>query len=355
MASFHKPKALKAALKLALYGPAGSGKSFTALLLAEGLARYTGKRVAYCDTEFGTAFYGQAVEQRAIHPEAFDFDVLYSKSIMDVLGAVRDLDPATHGVVVVDSITHLWESCKNAFTGRPTKVGTIPLHAWSAIKKPYKELMHLLLSSSMHVILCGRQGIDYGEDEASGELKSLGYRMRAEGETAYEPDVLVRLESYKASRKDAAVPTAHVEKDRTGVLAGRTIPWPTFDNLASPLLGLLGTTQAALPSDDEVGLQDAETLARQEAERGRRSSELAAEFTTRFGQAETVAELQRAGGEMTASVKLQLLPADLERVRKAYAKQMAKLKLPEPACVPNNETGEQTSDTKELAPVGTVP
>ena len=36
MASFQKPQLLKAALKLGLYGPAGSGKSFTALFLAEG-------------------------------------------------------------------------------------------------------------------------------------------------------------------------------------------------------------------------------------------------------------------------------------------------------------------------------
>jgi hypothetical protein len=54
MTTFQKPQSLKAALKMALYGPAGSGKTFTALLLAEGLARHTGKRVAYCDTEYGT-------------------------------------------------------------------------------------------------------------------------------------------------------------------------------------------------------------------------------------------------------------------------------------------------------------
>ena len=61
MTAFHKPQPLKAALKLALYGVAGSGKTFSSLLLAEGLARHTGKRIAYIDTEHGTAFYGQAV------------------------------------------------------------------------------------------------------------------------------------------------------------------------------------------------------------------------------------------------------------------------------------------------------
>jgi hypothetical protein len=326
MPTFQKPQPLKAALKLALFGPAGSGKTFTSLLLSEGLAQHSRKRVAFIDTENGTAFYGQNVPQRRVHPGAFDFDVLYTKSITEALAAVRGLDRATHGVLVIDSITHLWDACKAAFTGRLTKAGTVPLHAWTSIKRPYKDLLHLLLTSPIHVLLCGRQGIDYGEDEESGELKNLGFRMRAEGETAYEPDVLIRLESHKADRKELAIPLAHVEKDRTGVLAGQSIPWPTFDNLAKPLLGLLGSTQAAMPSDDEVGIQDAEALARQEAEQVQRSTELAAEFTGRFALAQTIAELQRVGGELTPAVKTALVGKDLARVRSAYGQRLAKLK-----------------------------
>src|SRR5262245_1803474 len=328
MAIFQKPTPLKAALKLGLYGPAGSGKTFTALLLAEGLARHAGKRIAYCDTEQGTAFYAQQVSQRAVHPEAFDFDVLHSKFITEVVAAVRGLDLTAHGVLVVDSISHLWDSCKNAFSGRLTRIGTIPLQAWTAIKKPYKELMHLLLALPVHVLICGRQGIDYGEDEASGELKNLGYRMRAEGETAYEPDVLLRLESFKADRKTPAMPVAHIEKDRTGILAGKSIDWPAFETVARPLLGLLGTTQAALPSDDEVGMQDAEALARQQWERQQRSAELAGAYVARLTLAETVAALQQIGTELTLAVKQRFVPKDLDRVRRAYGSRLAKLKVP---------------------------
>jgi hypothetical protein len=326
MSGFHKPQPLKAALKMGLYGPAGSGKTFTALLIAEGLARHTGKRVAFLDTEQGTAFYGQDVPQRAVHPEAFDFDVLHSKSITETLTVVRQFDLATHGVLVIDSITHLWDSCKNAFTGRLTRAGTVPLHAWATIKRPYKEMMHLLLSLPVHVLICGRMGVDYAEEDATGELKSLGYKMRAEGETAYEPDVLLRLESHKASRKAATVPMAHVEKDRTGVLAGRSLEWPTFENMARPLLGLLGPTQVAPPSDDEVSLQDSEALARNELEREQQSAELAAEYTARFGQAEAVEELERIGKDLTARAKAQLTAQDLTRVRRAYATRLGQLK-----------------------------
>jgi hypothetical protein len=324
MVTFQKPQALKAALKMALYGPAGSGKTFSTLLLAEGLARHSGKRIAYIDTEYGTTFYGQDVPQRTIHPQAFDFEVLYTKSITQALDAVRHLDPG-FGVLVIDSISHLWDSCKAAYTGRLTKAGTVPLHGWAAIKRPYKELMHLLLASPTHVLICGRQAIDFSEDDGSSELKNVGFRMRAEGETAYEPDVLIRLESHKENRKTVAIPMAHVEKDRTGVLAGQSISWPKYDNLALPLLGLLGVTQAVPPTDAEVSIQDAEALARQERERGQRSAELAGQYTTRMTQASTIAELQRIGGELTA-VKQQLLAKDLARVRRVYGDRLTNLR-----------------------------
>ena len=90
---FRKAKAEQAAIKLGMYGPSGSGKTFTALLIAEGLAKLTGKRVAYVDTERGTDFYCQEVKSRKVHPKAFDFDALYSRSITDVITGVQSLDP----------------------------------------------------------------------------------------------------------------------------------------------------------------------------------------------------------------------------------------------------------------------
>src|SRR5262245_24467628 len=106
MTTFEKPSPRKAALKLGLFGPPGGGKTFTALLLAEGLARHAGKRVAFLDTEHGTAFYGLAVPQRPVHPEPFAFDVLHTRSITQALAALQGLDVQQYGVVVVDSISH---------------------------------------------------------------------------------------------------------------------------------------------------------------------------------------------------------------------------------------------------------
>jgi hypothetical protein len=326
MSAFQKPTALKSALKLALYGPAGSGKTFTALLLAEGLSRHAGRRVAVLDTEQGSAFYSQAVPRRTAHPEAFDFDVLHTRSVTEALGALHALDPTTHCAIVIDSISHLWDACRNAYNGKLNRQGGIPLHAWATIKKPYRELMNLLLALPIHVIFCGRQGIDYGEDEGTGELKQLGFRLRAEGETGYEPDVLVRLESHKANRRRAATILAHVEKDRTGMLARTTIPWPTFDTIARPLLGLLGDKHVSMPSDDEVAVQDAEALERREEDRRRQSTELASDYAVKITDAATAAELREVAARLTPLVKSQLDASDLERVRNLYGKRLAGLK-----------------------------
>ncbi|HVS38859.1 MAG TPA: hypothetical protein VMS17_25100 [Gemmataceae bacterium] len=84
-------------------------------------------------------------------------------------------------------------------------------------------------------------------------------------------------------------------------------------------------------------MQDAEALARQEADRGRRSAEMTGEYTGRFGLAETLAELQRIGGQLKPPVKARLTAKDLEWVRRAYASRLARLQAPTGAPVADQE------------------
>jgi hypothetical protein len=318
MAGFRKAKAEQAAIKLGMYGPSGSGKTFTALLLAEGLSKATGKRVAVVDTERGTDFYCKTVDARKTHPAAFDFDALYTRSITEILDAVRGLSPKEYGVVVIDSITHVWESARLAYSGKETKAGTIPFHAWAKIKKPYKELINLLLSSPMHVIFCGRQGNEFEEDEESGELKKVGVKMKAEGETPYEPHILIRMESTKTPKGRESVITAFAEKDRTGVLAGQTITWPNFDNICKPILALLGGTQAKIQDDEEVGRIDAERLSEEEKKRIEESAKLLEKFKARFIMCEGLEQLKQIGKEITSDLKKRMTTTDVADLRAAY-------------------------------------
>lgn len=280
--AFKKANPQQAALKIGIYGAPGSGKTFTSLLLAEGLSNKTGKRVAYVDTERGTDFYAKTVKERQIHPDAFDFDAIYTKSITEVLTEVKSLNPNEHSVVIIDSITHIWEACIQAYAGKTTSAGTIPMHAWGKIKKPYKELMSFLLSTPIHVIFCGRQGVEY-ENSDSGELNAVGFKMKAEGETPYEPHILIRMESIKPKKGvGIAKIVAFAEKDRTGILAGKSFENPTFETLVEPLLGILGTTQATISSQDEVAAIDAEKIAEDDSIRLSKSQELFEELSAKL-------------------------------------------------------------------------
>lgn len=318
MAGFRKAKAEQAAIKMGIYGPPGSGKTFTSLLIAEGLAKASSKRIAYVDTERGTDFYCKAAP-RAIHPEPFDFDALYTRSLTEVLSAVKSLKADEYGVIVLDSVTHLWEAAIAAYGGNQTRAGTIPMYAWGKIKKPYKDLMSYLLSSPMHVIFCGRQGTEYATDEETDELKAIGVKMKAEGETPYEPHILIRMEAIKPKKSmELATIVAYAEKDRTGVLAGRSFVNPSFETLCAPLLGLLGGTQAHIDTADEAAVKDAEAIAEQDRQREADSAALLEEWTAKVMLCKSTDDLKAVGKAITPQLKAQMLPADVTKLREKY-------------------------------------
>ncbi len=317
MAGFRKAKAEQAAIKMALYGPPGSGKTFTALLVAEGLAALTKKRIAYVDTERGTDFYTKNNPARVQHPAAFDFDAMYTRSITEIVTHIRALNPAEYGVVILDSITHIWEAAIASYAGKETKIGTIPFHAWAKIKKPYKDLLAYLLSSPLHVIICGRQGNEFDTDEESGEMKKIGVKMKAEGETAYEPHILIRMEGRKKQDGTADI-VAFAEKDRTSVLTGREIFNPTYKTLIEPIVGLLGGEQAKVESVDEVAAKDAEALSADEAKREQVSADLLKRFKAQLDLATTADEVKAIGKQITPDIKKQMLTADVAALREHY-------------------------------------
>lgn len=265
--AFKKAAAQQARFKAGFYGKQGSGKTFTALLVAEGLAKRDGKRIAYVDTERGTDFYSQDIKERAFHAEAFDFDAIYTRSIYEVIEEVEALDTSTHSVIVVDSITHLWEAAQAAYAGKKMANGQIPVYAWGAIKKPYKKLMALLLSGNFHAIICGREGVVMEEDD-DGQTKVVGTKMKAEGETAYEPHLLARFRPHYLPDGSQKV-SAFFEKDRSGILTNRTIIEPNFATFAPMLSYLSGEVQGSIAGPDETATRDAERAAEEEEKRRR--------------------------------------------------------------------------------------
>lgn len=304
MAKFTKAKPQQARLKVSIYGPPGSGKTFTTLLMAEGLAKVRGQRIAYVDTERGTDFYSQEVKSRPVHPQAFDFDAIYTRSIAEVTDAIRGLDPKEHGIVVLDSITHLWEAAMEAYEGKRTRIDSIPMHAWGKIKKPYKELIKYLIGSQLDVFILGRQKNVFEEDEEKGEMKKVGVAMRAEGETPYEPHICIRMESQQnpndLTQNRVA---AFAEKDRTGVLSGRWFFNPDFRTI-EPLLPLLGDVQAPPEDEEERIAKDGELLDRQDEKnraKEEKSAGLLAELQAKLQAATDIVSVGNAAEEIKKS------------------------------------------------------
>lgn len=315
MARFSPASPQQARLKFSLYGKPGSGKTFTALLMAEGLAKLRGKRIAYVDTERGTDFYAQAVQARKIHPERFDFDAIYTRSLAEITEAINALEPTVHGVVVLDSISHLWESAIDAYTGKRTSRDTIPMHAWGAIKKPYKALIAKLIASPFDVFILGRQKNVF-EEGADGELRAAGVAMKAEGETQYEPHICARMESDPT----AGCVWAYFEKDRTGILANRRVANPSFATI-EPLLPLLGDVQAQAEDDDERAAKDAELLEAEEtkrAEKGAKSKGLFDTFLARLQAAGAMEEIGAISVEIKKASR-SLTAEHLEALRQVRA------------------------------------
>jgi hypothetical protein len=330
MAGFKKAVAQQAALKMALYGPPGAGKTFTALLIAEGLADKIHKRVAVIDTERGTDFYVQPVAERQAHPAAFDVDCLYTKSITEVTAAVKDLDPTTHGVVVVDSVSHLWDSVMASYTGKRTSLGGIPLDAWSRLKRPYLDLVGWLINCPYHVLLCGRQTGQY-EDDEDGRLRAVGVKMRSEKETPYEAHVCVRMECVYDKNKakknvGLGVPTAFIEKDRSGILQGNAYAWPAFATIALPLLPLLGNVQGQVDSEEDAGARDAEAIAQQDRQRESQSARTLEELSAQFTLSRTLDTVEEIAKTITPKLKKTMLPDHVALLRDAYLTARQRLK-----------------------------
>lgn len=324
---FQKAKSEQAFLKLAEYGKAGSGKTLTALLIAEGLAKRDGKRIAYVDTERGTEFYAIDIPERTVHPAAFDFDRLVTNSLMETLEAVEEIDPKTHSVVVIDSITHLWEAAQNSYTGPRTSKGGIPIQAWGSIKKPYKRLMSLLLDGNFHAIICGREGVVMDESD-DGELRVSGTRMKAEGETPHEPHILARMTPQR-NEDGTLVVRVFFEKDRSGILTGKMYAWPNYATIEPVINYLSGTHQGRIGSVEDAAERDITKTAEREAKAEAERVALFQQIRSAIEQAENVDQL-KAAWSLTSGKKTKLGPffeqlATIKDARKAEMIQMAEV------------------------------
>jgi len=125
-----------------------------------------------------------------------------------------------------------------------------------------------------HVFILGRQKNVF-EDDEKGQMKKVGVTMRAEGETPYEPHICCRMES-RQSNSDSSKSTyfAIYEKDRTGLLAGRTFPNPSFKTIECILPLLNSESQAQSENPEDVIAKDSGLLDKEREAKEKKSTEI---------------------------------------------------------------------------------
>jgi hypothetical protein len=149
---------------IGFYGLSGSGKTYSALMLARGLAGPEGK-IAMIDTETG-----RGSDYEDVIPGGYDvLDLNEPFSPQHYIEAIDALVRAKPAVGIIDSMSHEWEG-SGGVTEMATEIeirsGKPGLHCWKEPKMQHARMMLKLLRTPMPVICClrakrkSRQGKD---------------------------------------------------------------------------------------------------------------------------------------------------------------------------------------------------
>jgi hypothetical protein len=143
-------------LKIAITGPAGSGKTFSALRLAKGISQ--NGRIALIDTEN---------ESASLYATNFDFDIVSVEPpfTMDKLTkpTVAALDEG-YDVLIVDSASHFWNGVLE-YKSQLDKRGGNSYTNWNEANKHYELMLRAILFSKIHLIVCMRSKMEYVLEE----------------------------------------------------------------------------------------------------------------------------------------------------------------------------------------------
>lgn len=161
-----KGRTQNAKLRLALAGPTGSGKTFTALVLAKGI----GGRIAVADTENSSAeLYEDLVEfehaniQPPYTPEKF-------------IEVIKAAEKANFDTLILDSITHEWSGVGGCLeivdqlTSSTFKGNS--WGAWSQVTPRHRKFIDAMLQSSINIIVTMRSKMETIQTNDNGKRKS---------------------------------------------------------------------------------------------------------------------------------------------------------------------------------------
>lgn len=161
MSRFQRATRKQLKLRMAICGPTGAGKTMTALKIASAL----GRRIAVIDTENRSA--SVYVER----PGVPDFDVLELEKLSprDYVEAIADAERDGFDVIIVDSLSHAWQSKDGALAmveraAKRSQAGNT-YTAWRDVTPEHDALVDKLLRCSAHLIATMRSKMEYVLEE----------------------------------------------------------------------------------------------------------------------------------------------------------------------------------------------
>ena len=197
--AFHRASKKHTFARVALLGPAGSGKTYTALRLAHVLAG--GRPIAVFDTERGSAskYAGDA------NPDGGRFDFLVMDDMPDFaprqyIRAIEEAEKAGCGVLIFDSLSHAWSGPGGILEFVDTRKaggGNNQFAAWRDATPLHNQLVDALLNSRMHLICTMRTKMEYVlEEDSKGKKvpRKVGMQPVQREGVEYEFDVIMDLD-----------------------------------------------------------------------------------------------------------------------------------------------------------------
>lgn len=240
-------------LKLALEGFAGDGKTFTASQIGIGVHKLikSDKPIALFDTEKAFKALKWKFDEEGIQTVVNDED----RSLEALNQAIQWCEDGNADILIIDSITHVWEEFLRAYLNRPDKYGNptkrnrLEFQDWGVLKPTWKEKFSTpFVMAKCHIIFTGRAGYEYtderNEETGKREIFKSGIKMKAETETAFEPDILVLMQKVQdlISEEKSVHRQAMVVKDRTTQIDGKVFKNPTFNDFYPAIKVLLDGT-----------------------------------------------------------------------------------------------------------------
>ena len=241
--------------KVGIFGFQGAGKSFTAWLIALGISKLIGNpKIAWFDTETGSDFFIDWAEK-----EKIELYQVKKRSFVDILGTISECEESKIGVLIEDSVTHIWRDLCESYDKKLNRKGRLQFQDWAIIKGEWKKYTDAFINSKLHVLALGRAGFEYDYDmnpDGTKDLIKTGTKFKAESEFGFEPHLVIEMERVtpgqeqlraikeikderkRKEQKQLMRPSvgsqwihrAHILKDRTDMIDGMAFDDPIFEN-----------------------------------------------------------------------------------------------------------------------------